>query len=203
MTTHLRACPRRPRRWHRQQVIEGASELFRERGLDGVNVGELMGAAGLTHGGFYRHFASKDELAGLAAGERDRRAGTRRSATSGRSSRATSHPSTRDDVAHGCVVSALGPELARADDPVVREVFVEAYRGFVDRFGGDREQALAKLADDGRRARHLARDRAGDPLSDEVLAAARGCPAGSVGGGSPLGAGARRVARLNAWRRPG
>lgn len=47
---------------HRQQVIDGAATLLRERGVDGVNVGALMAEAGLTHGGFYRHFASKDEL---------------------------------------------------------------------------------------------------------------------------------------------
>ena len=155
---------------HRQQVIEGASELFRERGLDGVNVGELMGAAGLTHGGFYRHFASKDELAGLAAAHaittQAETLGDERAFIEGYLS-----PEHRDDVAHGCVVSALGPELARADEPV-REAFVEAYRAFVDRFGDD-EQALAKLSTMVG-ALVISRVTKGDPLSDEVLAAARG-----------------------------
>ena len=154
---------------HRQQVIEGASELFRERGIDGVNVGELMGAAGLTHGGFYRHFASKDELAGLAAAraisKQAEALGDERSFIEGYLS-----PEHRDDMGHGCVVSALGPELARAD-PAVREAFVEAYRAFVDRFE-DREQALAKLATLVG-AIVIARATAGDPLSDEVLEAAR------------------------------
>jgi TetR/AcrR family transcriptional regulator, transcriptional repressor for nem operon len=155
---------------HRQQVIEGASELFRERGIDGVNVGELMGAAGLTHGGFYRHFASKDELAGLAAAH----AITTQTETLGDERafiEAYLSPEHRDDVAHGCVVSALGPELARADEPV-REAFVEAYRDFVDRFG-DHEQALAKLSTMVG-ALVISRVTKGDPLSDEVLAAARG-----------------------------
>ena len=154
---------------HRQQVIEGASELFRERGIDGVNLGELMGAAGLTHGGFYRHFASKDELAGLAAAraisEQAASVGDERSFIEGYLS-----PEHRDDMAHGCVVSALGPELARAD-PAVREAFVDAYRAFIDRFE-DREQALAKLATLVG-AIVIARATAGDPLSDEVLEAAR------------------------------
>src|SRR5918998_241753 len=105
---------------HRQQVIEGASELFRERGIDGVNVGELMGAAGLTHGGFYRHFASKDELAGLAAaraiGEQAESLSDERAFIEGY----LSHEH-RDDMAHGCVVAALGPELARADEAVRAE----------------------------------------------------------------------------------
>ncbi len=155
---------------HRQQVIEGASELFRERGIDGVNVGELMGAAGLTHGGFYRHFASKDELAGLAAAHaittQAETLGDERAFIEGYLS-----PEHRDDVAHGCVVSALGPELARADEPV-REAFVEAYRAFVERFGDD-EQALAKLSTMVG-ALVISRVTKGDPLSDEVLAAARG-----------------------------
>ncbi len=155
---------------HRQQVIEGASALFRERGIDGVNVGELMGAAGLTHGGFYRHFASKDELAGLAAAHaittQAETVGDERAFVEGYLS-----PEHRDDVAHGCVVSALGPELARADEPV-REAFVEAYRAFVDRFG-DHEQALAKLSTMVG-ALVISRVTKGDPLSDEVLAAARG-----------------------------
>src|ERR1700755_1159635 len=51
---------------HREQRIEAASELFRERGVDGVSVPELMASTGMTHGGFYRHFASKQELAQIA-----------------------------------------------------------------------------------------------------------------------------------------
>ena len=155
---------------HRQQVIQGASELFRERGIDGVNVGELMGAAGLTHGGFYRHFASKDELAGLAAAH----AIAAQAETLGDEREFIERylsPEHRDDVAHGCVVSALGAELARADEPV-RDAFLEEYRAFVNRFD-DREQALAKLATMVG-ALVISRATKGDPLSDEVLAAARG-----------------------------
>ncbi|KKZ87911.1 TetR family transcriptional regulator [Rhizobium phaseoli] len=44
------------------RIIATASELFRERGFDGVGVAELMEGAGLTHGGFYNHFRSKEEL---------------------------------------------------------------------------------------------------------------------------------------------
>lgn len=46
-------------RENRMRIVETASELFRERGYDGVGVAELMSAAGLTHGGFYKHFGSK------------------------------------------------------------------------------------------------------------------------------------------------
>ncbi|MFG1414477.1 TetR/AcrR family transcriptional regulator [Xanthobacter sp. VTT E-85241] len=48
---------------HRAAIIAAAARLFRERGFDGVGVAEITRAAGLTHGGFYGHFASKDALA--------------------------------------------------------------------------------------------------------------------------------------------
>jgi TetR/AcrR family transcriptional repressor of nem operon len=47
---------------HRAAIVEAASQLFREKGIEGVGVAELTAAAGLTHGGFYRHFDSKDAL---------------------------------------------------------------------------------------------------------------------------------------------
>ena len=49
-----------------QAIEAAASRLFRERGLDGVSVSELMAEAGLTHGGFYAHYPSKDALAAAA-----------------------------------------------------------------------------------------------------------------------------------------
>ncbi|TGE01086.1 TetR family transcriptional regulator [Methylobacterium nonmethylotrophicum] len=48
---------------NRQRVVEVAATLFRERGLHGVGVADIMAAAGLTHGGFYGQFANKDALA--------------------------------------------------------------------------------------------------------------------------------------------
>ncbi len=47
---------------NRERIVETASVLFRERGFDGVGLVDLMAAAGLTHGGFYKHFGSKAEL---------------------------------------------------------------------------------------------------------------------------------------------
>jgi TetR/AcrR family transcriptional repressor of nem operon len=52
---------------NRAHIVETACTLFRERGYDGVGVAELMATAGLTHGGFYRHFGSKAELMAEAA----------------------------------------------------------------------------------------------------------------------------------------
>src|SRR5690349_5581849 len=47
---------------NRQKILDAAGRLFRARGYDAVSVAEVMQAAGLTHGGFYGYFASKDEL---------------------------------------------------------------------------------------------------------------------------------------------
>src|SRR5262245_11343262 len=49
-----------------QAIEASASRLFREKGLDTVTVAEVMADAGLTHGGFYAHFPSKDALAASA-----------------------------------------------------------------------------------------------------------------------------------------
>src|SRR5215510_8170539 len=48
---------------NREKILAVAGELFREKGFDGIGVAGIMKAAGLTHGGFYGHFESKDELA--------------------------------------------------------------------------------------------------------------------------------------------
>ncbi|MBX9932664.1 MAG: TetR family transcriptional regulator [Methylobacterium sp.] len=53
-------------RLNRQRVVEVAATLFRERGLHGVGVADIMASAGLTHGGFYGQFANKDALAAEA-----------------------------------------------------------------------------------------------------------------------------------------
>src|SRR5271156_7183741 len=47
---------------HRERIIDAAGNLFREKGFDGIGVADIMKAANLTHGGFYGHFASKDDL---------------------------------------------------------------------------------------------------------------------------------------------
>src|SRR3954447_25446538 len=48
----------------RRRILDAAAILFRRHGIDGVGVDAIMREAGLTHGGFYGHFASKEELAG-------------------------------------------------------------------------------------------------------------------------------------------
>src|SRR5688500_1127123 len=47
---------------HRERILEAAAQRFRERGFEGIGVADLMKEAGLTHGGFYGHFSSKEDL---------------------------------------------------------------------------------------------------------------------------------------------
>ena len=51
---------------NRERVVEVASTLYRKHGFDGIGVADIMKKAGLTHGGFYGHFGSKDDLAAEA-----------------------------------------------------------------------------------------------------------------------------------------
>lgn len=51
---------------NREKVVDAASRLFRARGVEGVGIGEVMRECGLTHGGFYNQFESKEALAAEA-----------------------------------------------------------------------------------------------------------------------------------------
>lgn len=111
---------------NRERIIAAAARAFRERGFDGVGVGEIMRDVGLTHGGFYGHFASKEELVALAC----RRAvddmlaewRARIAACPGDPLASIVGPylsaAHRDARGEGCLMAALGPEAARAAAPV-------------------------------------------------------------------------------------
>jgi len=110
-------------RENRKRVVETASELFRERGYDGIGIAELMSEAGLTHGGFYKHFSSKADLLAEAMS-----CGFTRSAeqTEGVNREkfieyylSRQH---RDDRGAGCVMSALGADAARQSESI-KEAF--------------------------------------------------------------------------------
>lgn len=115
---------------NRDRVLEAAAALFRERGFGGVGVVELMNAAGLTHGGFYGQFESKEDLKAQAcehASERTlegwRQAALRRPEDPlGALVAAYVSTSHRDHPGSGCVVAALGAEAAREGQKVRRVV---------------------------------------------------------------------------------
>ena len=114
----------------RERILEAASRLFRERGLDGIGVADLMQSAGLTHGAFYAHFASKEDLMveacaralARSAARWDRVAETSESSRAALAELATSYLSSRhrDHPGHGCVIAALGADVARQGGAVRR-----------------------------------------------------------------------------------
>lgn len=117
---------------NRDRVLETAARLFRERGFDGVGVAELMNEAGLTHGGFYGQFGSKDDLKAQAAEyaaaqtlEKWRRTAEKDpDETLAALVAAYLSPSHRDNPGTGCVVAALAADAAR-EAPQVRSVVSE------------------------------------------------------------------------------
>lgn len=104
---------------NRARVVETASQLFRERGFDGVGVADLMAAAGFTHGGFYKQFGSKADLMAeaMACGI----AQTGALAEGADVSEFITHYLSRehrDSRATGCTMAALSGDAARQPDPV-------------------------------------------------------------------------------------
>jgi TetR/AcrR family transcriptional repressor of nem operon len=127
----------------RERIVEGASRLFRQKGLDGIGVADLMKEAGLTHGGFYGHFASKEDLMARACSSAlegsvakwqrlSQRHPGRELAAIVQSYLSTRH---RDDPGAGCAIASLGSDVAR-QGPVVRHAFTEGLRNMVDLLGG-------------------------------------------------------------------
>jgi TetR/AcrR family transcriptional repressor of nem operon len=124
---------------NRKRVVAVASALFREKGVDGVGISDLMSEAGLTHGGFYKQFRSKAELVEEACSLalEDTMAFWDSYVESAAEPRATfvrgylSDPH-RDRVSEGCLLAALAGEASR-EPPAIREVFTRAIRSYADR----------------------------------------------------------------------
>ena len=177
---------------HREQITEASARLFKERGLKGVSVADLMGAAGLTHGGFYGHFESKDALAGIAAArafeqsaERwNKRVAAAPDAAAGRATLIDKflEPRSLKDIGMGCPSVSLATDVAREPAAAtIRTAFVDGLEGLV-RILADVEvgpdgaaRRSAALADYATMAGALllARATEGTPLAGELLAAAR------------------------------
>ena len=121
---------------NRERVIEVAGRLFREKGFDGIGVADIMKGAGLTHGGFYGHFASKDDLAAEACAQMlDRSVALARLAAGEAPLTAilTSDllPRHRDAPGSGCAMSALAAEAVRQPAPI-RAIFTKGLRDFIE-----------------------------------------------------------------------
>jgi TetR/AcrR family transcriptional regulator, transcriptional repressor for nem operon len=124
---------------NRERIIEVAARLFRERGFDGIGVADLMKSAGLTHGGFYGHFSSKEDLmaqacaraleGSLATLHHVAEQGGENSLSAIAS--AYLSPAHRDRPGEGCVLAALGAEAARHGSPV-RSAFTRGVRSALD-----------------------------------------------------------------------
>jgi TetR/AcrR family transcriptional repressor of nem operon len=118
----------------RKRIIKAASARFRKDGVEAVGIAGLMAEAGLTHGGFYAHFDSKEDLLreAMAAamdetGERLNRAETLEGLV-----RRYLRPSHRDMPENGCAIAALVAEIAR-HEPATRDVFSARVERFLAR----------------------------------------------------------------------
>jgi TetR/AcrR family transcriptional repressor of nem operon len=165
----------------RKRIVDTAGRMFREKGIHAVGLDAIMKEAGLTHGGFYGHFRSKDELVAEAIGQAmgetlkaDDERPTLKDFVDGYLS--SKH---RDESGAGCPIAALGPELARLPDgkrgfatDYVRALIakMEELRANSGRPG--RQEAIAELAS---LVGALIMARAVDDaaLSDEILSATR------------------------------
>jgi TetR/AcrR family transcriptional repressor of nem operon len=125
----------------RERILQQATQAFREEGLRGVGVSELMNKLGLTHGGFYAHFKNKEALVieayaqGLGEAVEKLESGAA-GAPAGEEVRkmieAYLSEEHRDNPGQGCVMAALAGELCREPSPV-RRIFTHGLRAYIDR----------------------------------------------------------------------
>ena len=126
---------------NRERIVETAAQQFRERGFDGIGVADLMKAAGLTHGGFYGHFSSKEDLIAEASARALLRSFAicvkvaERAPRDPLSAVADAYLTSRhrDTPGEGCVLAALGPDVSR-QGPAVRRTVTDHVRSAVDLF---------------------------------------------------------------------
>jgi TetR/AcrR family transcriptional repressor of nem operon len=171
----------------RQRIVEVASEAIRNKGIDATGVAEIMAAAGLTHGGFYRHFDSKEELVTEALGvsRKDYLAGTVDAAKRGPDALLKHFQdyvtlSSRDDVGGGCPLAANGSEIVRSDDrtrhnatEVFRQWFGSAERFMTSEKGEDKTDMAINLVTQMIGALTMSRIVDDPALSEKILEAAR------------------------------
>jgi TetR/AcrR family transcriptional repressor of nem operon len=134
----------------RQRILTEAARLYRQRGFDGVGVADIMEAAGMTHGGFYRHFPSKDALIAEAMAKvfADRAANLEGGQGESTADLLRSYVETYlspGHVAHpelGCPMAAVGSEAAHVGDHVAH-----AFRDGAERILGAMSEAFGGRGD--------------------------------------------------------
>ncbi|AMV18724.1 TetR/AcrR family transcriptional regulator [Planctomyces sp. SH-PL14] len=148
---------------NREAILETASKLFRERGVDGVGVAEVAREAGLTHGCLYGQFESKDALVAAVCAHSLARSAERweqrcAEAPAEPTAAIAAHylsPSHRDQAGEGCLLAALASDVARHGD-AARQALTEGLRpllAILERYANtghpdsDRRAALARMAE--------------------------------------------------------
>ncbi|MBU6461573.1 MAG: TetR/AcrR family transcriptional regulator [Bradyrhizobium sp.] len=145
------------------RIVKRASVRLREKGAHGIGVADLMKDAGLTHGGFYAHFDSREALVIEAfvhamdrSTERWRKLAEQTPPDQRMAAIVDSYltPAHRDDPGHGCAIPALGAEIAR-ESPKTRKAFAAKLDQMIDMLAAQipdvsrkaaRKQAAAVIA---------------------------------------------------------
>ncbi len=139
---------------NRERILDVASTQLRESGFEGVSIGDLMKAVNLTHGGFYGHFASRDDLIAaaldkaLSEGEKSSIKAGARKGTRTLKSIANSYLSRthRDNPGSGCAVSALAGDVARSsrkNREIMSKHLAKYFENIRDVIGDQRNEQLA------------------------------------------------------------
>ena len=133
----------------RQRIVEIAADEFRQHGIATSGIADLMAAAGLTHGGFYRHFDSKEQLVAEATSAAlDTMLDRLATAASGKKGRNGLKAASavyvcvehRNNLRGGCPLAALGSELARSHK-TVRDVATTGFSRMVETLATHFDQA--------------------------------------------------------------
>ena len=167
---------------HRDDLLRAASRLFREKGFDKVGIAEIAAAAGLTHGAFYTHFASKEELCAEAITQTSLRTAEVLNAKADWQGYVEAYLAPRHvrDRGNGCPFAALSGDVPRESE-AIRAAFSQALERSIDtlaRKAGDkngasaRDRAIVSLATMVG-AVVLARTAVEPALRDEILAAVK------------------------------
>ncbi len=168
----------------RARIVEEAARMLRARGVEGASVAEVMQAAGMTHGGFYKHFESKNALLAEATASAFAETAARfdrREARKGVEAALAAYVADYLSPAHiahpeqGCPLAAIGADAARHPE-ALSQVFADGVEALIDRVsrsGASRESAIRNLMTLVG-AVVTARAVGSGVLQQEILAAARG-----------------------------